>query len=67
MQIGLVKALLAQTQIGDVTFMEAEKRRIMDRIFNPRGMALFGGIGTPGAFGYLIALSNIRYGYKGAL
>ena len=47
--------------------MEPEKRRIMDRIFNPRGMALFGGIGTPGAFGYLIALSNIRYGYKGAL
>ena len=47
--------------------MELEKRRILDRIFNPRGMALFGGIGTPGAFGYLIALSNIRYGYKGAL
>jgi acyl-CoA synthetase (NDP forming) len=47
--------------------MDLEKRRILDRIFNPRGMALFGGIGTPGAFGYLIALSQIRYGYKGAL
>ena len=47
--------------------MDLERRRILDRIFNPRGMALFGGIGTPGAFGYLIALSNIRYGYKGAL
>ena len=47
--------------------MEPEKRHTLDRIFNPRGMALFGGIGTPGAFGYLIALSNIRYGYKGAL
>lgn len=47
--------------------MDIEKRRVLDRIFNPRGMALFGGIGTPGAFGYLIALSNIRYGYKGAL
>ena len=47
--------------------MDQEKQRALDRIFNPRGMALFGGIGTPGAFGYLIALSNIRYGYKGAL
>lgn len=47
--------------------MDPEKRRILNRMFNPRGMALFGGIGTPGAFGYLIALSNIRYGYKGKL
>lgn len=47
--------------------MNPEKRQILDRIFNPRGIALFGGIGTPGAFGYLIALSNIRYGYEGEL
>jgi acyl-CoA synthetase (NDP forming) len=47
--------------------MNLVKRRTLDRIFNPRGMALFGGIGTPGAFGYLIALSLIRYGFKGAL
>jgi acyl-CoA synthetase (NDP forming) len=47
--------------------MDLEKRRVLDRIFNPRGMALFGGIGTPGAFGYLIALSQIRYGFEGAL
>jgi acyl-CoA synthetase (NDP forming) len=47
--------------------MELEERRQLDRIFNPRAMALFGGIGSPGAFGYLTALSQIRYGYKGHL
>ncbi len=47
--------------------MEIEERRQLDRIFNPRGMALFGGISNPGAFGYLVALSQIRYGYRGNL
>jgi acyl-CoA synthetase (NDP forming) len=47
--------------------MELEQRRILDRIFNPKGLALFGGISNPGAFGYLIALSQIRYGYQGGL
>jgi acyl-CoA synthetase (NDP forming) len=47
--------------------MKLEQRRILDRMFNPRGMALFGGIGKPGSFGYLIALSQIRYGYSGNL
>jgi len=39
----------------------------LDRIFNPRGFALFGGIGTPGSFGQFILLSHIRYGYPGRL
>ena len=47
--------------------MEMKERRQLDRIFNPRGMALFGGISKPGAFGYFIALSQIRYGYRGNL
>ncbi|UCE52952.1 MAG: CoA-binding protein [Desulfobacterales bacterium] len=47
--------------------MKLEEQRKLDRIFNPRGMALFGGIGNPGSFGYLIALSQIRYGYSGNL
>ena len=47
--------------------MKLEERRKLDRMFNPRGMALFGGINNPGAFGYLIALSQIRYGYSGNL
>ena len=36
-------------------------------MFAPRGIAVFGGIGRPGAFGNLIALSLIRYGYPGKL
>jgi len=47
--------------------MDKRKMVQLDRMFNPRGMAFFGGISTPGAFGNLIALSQIRYGYKGSL
>ena len=47
--------------------MEPAQRRTLDRIFKPGAMALFGGIGSPGTFGYLQALSQIRYGYKGHL
>ena len=36
-------------------------------MFAPRGIAVFGGISRPGAFGNLIALSLIRYGYPGKL
>lgn len=39
----------------------------MDRMFAPRGLAVFGGINRPGAFGNLITLSMIRYGYPGSL
>ncbi|MBW1783633.1 MAG: CoA-binding protein [Deltaproteobacteria bacterium] len=47
--------------------MGPEERQQLDRIFNPRGFALFGGIGTPASFGQFILLSHIRYGYKGRL
>jgi hypothetical protein len=46
---------------GDLVKMEPAQRRVLDRLFNPRAMALFGGIGSPGSFGYLTALSQIRY------
>jgi acyl-CoA synthetase (NDP forming) len=36
-------------------------------MFNPRGMAMFGGVSTPFSFGQLVVLSQIRYGYKGGL
>ena len=39
----------------------------LDKIFAPRGVAVFGGINRPGAFGNLIALSLMRYGYPGKL
>jgi len=47
--------------------MTSEERQQLDRIFNPRGFALFGGIGSPGSFGQFILLSHIRYGYSGRL
>ena len=47
--------------------MTFEKRQQLDRIFNPRGFALFGGIGSPGSFGQFILLSHIKYGYPGCL
>ena len=47
--------------------MEKTKKDQLDRMFNPRGLAFFGGIASPMAFGHLIALSQIRYGYKGNL
>jgi acyl-CoA synthetase (NDP forming) len=34
-------------------------------MFNPRGLAMFGGVSTPFSFGQLVVLSQIRYGYKG--
>ncbi|HDZ89481.1 MAG TPA: hypothetical protein ENH37_02260 [Deltaproteobacteria bacterium] len=47
--------------------MKPEERLQLDRMFNPRGLALFGGISTPVSFGQLILLSQIRYGFKGRL
>ena len=47
--------------------MNRNSRKTLDRMFCPRGIAFFGGIATPGAFGNMIALSQIRYGYKGKL
>ena len=47
--------------------MTEKKNNPLDRIFAPRGIAVFGGISRPGAFGNLIALSLMRYGYPGKL
>ena len=47
--------------------MTQKKNNLLDRLFSPRGIAVFGGISRPGAFGNLIALSLIRYGYPGKL
>jgi acyl-CoA synthetase (NDP forming) len=47
--------------------MTREERQQLDRMFNPRGLALFGGAGTVGSFGQRIVLSQIFYGYKGRL
>lgn len=47
--------------------MTSETRAQLDRIFHPKGYALFGGMNSPGSFGQFILLSHIRYGYKGKL
>ena len=45
--------------------MRPEERSQLDRMFNPRGLAMFGGVSTAFSFGQLVVLSQIRYGYKG--
>jgi len=45
--------------------MTSEERRQLDRMFNPRGFALFGGIGTPASFGPRRLLGHIRQGSGG--
>ena len=47
--------------------MKSEEHQKLDRMFNPRGLALFGGTTTAVSFGQLIALSQIEYGYQGQL
>ena len=47
--------------------MNLEERKVIDRMFKPRGMALFGGMGTQASFGQLVVLSQVKYGYKGRL
>jgi acetate---CoA ligase (ADP-forming) subunit alpha len=52
---------------GSMAPMTEQRKNPLDRLFTPRGIAVFGGIGRPGAFGNLITLSLIRYGYPGRL
>lgn len=47
--------------------MDAEIRIKLDRMFAPRGVAVFGGVTKPGAFGNLILSSLLSYGYGGKL
>lgn len=47
--------------------MKPEEHQKLDRMFKPRGLALFGGTTTVASFGQLIALSQIQYGYQGRL
>jgi len=47
--------------------MKSEEKQKLDRIFSPRGMAVFGGVKTNGSFGQLNLLTQMSYGYKGKL
>mgnify|MGYP000885594394 CR=1 FL=1 len=47
--------------------MEPAEKAKLQRMFEPRGVALYGGAGKVGSFGNLILLSQLRYGYQGRL
>jgi acyl-CoA synthetase (NDP forming) len=47
--------------------MTREKRQQLDRMFNPRGIALFGGVANAVSFGRRFLDSQILYGYSGNL
>jgi acyl-CoA synthetase (NDP forming) len=47
--------------------MKPEERQQLDRMFSPRGLAMFGGAATVDSFGKLVVLSHIQYGYQGGL
>jgi len=45
--------------------MDAGEREQIDRMCQPRGLAIFGGMGRPGAFGHSIMCSHTLYGFSG--
>ena len=47
--------------------MDRCDRAVLDRMFVPRGLAVIGGVGGFGSFGYNIVVSHILYGYPGNL
>jgi len=46
--------------------MNSEDKQKLERMFNPRGIAIFGSF-TGGSFAQMMLLSQIRYGYPGKL
>ena len=47
--------------------MTEQERQQLDRMFHPRGMALFGGVATVVSFGRRFMDSQRLYGYRGAI
>jgi acyl-CoA synthetase (NDP forming) len=47
--------------------MKEKERQQLDRMFNPRGLALFGGVATAVSFGRRFLESQVLYGYTGTL
>lgn len=45
--------------------MNVDVQKQLDRMCNPRGIAIFGGVGKIGTFANLILMSQLMYGYKG--
>ncbi|MBW1894628.1 MAG: CoA-binding protein [Deltaproteobacteria bacterium] len=47
--------------------MNSNTKEKLDKMFNPRGLAVFGGVSKLGSFGNSIVMSLLKYGYKGKL
>jgi acyl-CoA synthetase (NDP forming) len=47
--------------------MDEKERAVLDRMFQPEAVAVFGGVHEPGKFGHMMLQSLIRYGFKGRL
>ena len=47
--------------------MTPKDRQTIDRMFHPRGLAVFGSVATPGTFAQSVVLSLVKYGYPGRL
>jgi len=47
--------------------VDSDQRQKLDRMFHPRGVAVFGAVREPGKFGHMMIQSLIRYGYPGRL
>jgi len=47
--------------------VDLDQREKLDRMFHPRGVAVFGAVHEPAKFGHLMLQSLIRYGYSGRL
>ncbi len=47
--------------------MDRDRRARLDRMFHPKGIAVFGAVTEPGRFGHMMLQSLLRYGYKGRI
>jgi acyl-CoA synthetase (NDP forming) len=47
--------------------LNREERKILDRMFQPRGVAVIGAVHEPGKFGHMVIQSHLKYGYPGQI
>jgi len=47
--------------------LNQQEREQLDRMFHPRGVAVFGAVREPGKFGHMMLQCLVRYGYPGRI
>jgi acyl-CoA synthetase (NDP forming) len=47
--------------------LNSEARKRLDRMFQPRGVAVIGAVYEPGKFGHMVIQSHLKYGYPGQI